>query len=270
MRLLPKLLLWGMLMIACLGTVSSLVRPQTDSAPALTRGSLEQQMAIHTALGFAREWMDWNGEELLEARLKRLKPYVNPDVLALFTPLQAEQKTKRQEVIASEMVSFSSSGGSRYTVHVRVFVKNPDRATWEVDVPVWVQADKGAAVTAPPLFRPLRKPPAVPEQGNGEKATSAEVKQRMRPAIESFLKAICEGRDAESLFNYVTTGSHLIPLAGRLRFVSLDQLDATGVGPYAVTVTFSAKDEATGFRFTQVWKLTVTEENQKFFVGAIK
>jgi hypothetical protein len=269
LRWFPKLILWSMLTLSCLGAVSTLLRTETDSTPAILKRTMEQQMAIHTAASFTREWMQWGGEELPEARMHRLKPYVNPDVLVRIATLQSEQKVKRQDVIASEFVSLSSKGGSRYAVRVRVIAANPDRVVWEVDVPVWAQAEKGAAVAAPPLIRPPQEPPAVPMTESGE-AASADIKQRMRPAIESFLRAMCEGKDAESLFNYVTTGANMKPLEGRLRFVALERLEATGTGPYKVTVTFSAQDAATGFRFTQVWKLTVTEENQKFFVGAVE
>lgn len=269
-RLLPKLLLWAMLIVSCLGAVSTLLRTEPDPTPVILKRTMEQQMAIHTALSFAREWMRWDGEELPEARIQRLKPYVNPDALVRVAALQSEQKTKRQEVIAAEFVSSSSNGGSRYAIRVRVIAANPERVVWEVDVPVWAQTGKGATVTAPPLIRSPQEPPAVPETASGEPAASADVKQRMRPAIESFLKAMCEGRDTESLFNYVTTGAKLKPLEGRLRFLTLERLEAAGVGPYKVTVTFSVQDAATGFRVTQVWKLAVTEENQKFFVGSVE
>lgn len=270
LRWFPKLLLWCMLTLSSLGAVSMLLRTETDPTPALLKRTTEQQMAIHTALNFAREWMRWYGEELPEARMQRLKPYVNPDALDRIAALQSEQKTKRQEVIASEFLSLSSSSGFRQTVRVRVIALNPDRVVWELDVPVWAQTGKGAAVTSPPLIRSSQEPPIVPEAGSGETTASGEVKQRMRPALESFLKAMCEGKDAESLFNYVTTGANLKPLGGRLRFLSLERLEASGTGPYKVAVTFSAQDAATGFRLTQVWRLTVTEENQKFFVAAVE
>lgn len=270
LRLAPKLLLWGMLVIACLGTVSSLLRTENELTPVVAKQALEQNMAIHTALGFTREWMYWDGEELTEARMKRLKPYVNTESLVRMATIQSEQKTNRQDVIAAEFVSLSSSGGSRQTVRVRVIALSPERVVWEVDVPVWVQAGKGAAIIAPPLIRKPQEPPAVPDEGNGETAASSDVKQRMRPAIESFLKAMCEGKDANSLFNYVTIDANLSPLEGRLRFLALERLEATGTGPYKVIVTLSVQDEASGFRLTQVWKLMVTEENQKFFVGAVE
>ncbi|MFC0213821.1 conjugal transfer protein [Paenibacillus chartarius] len=270
MRWFPKLVLWSMLTLSCLGAVSTLLNTEADPAPILLKRTLEQQMAIQTAVSFAREWMRWDGEELPEARVQRLKPYVTPDALNRVSALQPEQKAKRQEIISSEFVALTSSSGSRYTVRIRVIAATPERVVWEADVPVWVQAGKGAAVTAPPLIRLPQEPPAVPETGSGESAASAEVKQRMRPAIESFLKAVCEGKDADSLFNYVATGSNVKPLEGRLRFIALDRLEATGTGPYQVAVTFSAQDAATGFRFTQMWKLTVTEENKKFFVGSVE
>ncbi|WP_144938193.1 conjugal transfer protein [Paenibacillus sp. 32O-W] len=269
-RLLPKLLLWVMLIVSSLGAISTLLRTEPDPAPAILKKTMEQQMAVHTALSFAREWMRWDGEELPEARMQRLKPYVNPDALARVAALQAEQKTKRQEVIAAEFVSSSASGGSHYAVLVRVIAANPERVVWEVEVPVWAQTGKGAVVAAQPLFRPPQEPPAVPDTGSGEPAASADVKQRMRPAIESFLKAMCEGKDADSLFNYVTTGANLKPLEGRIRFIALERLEVAGTGPYKVTVTFTAQDAATDFRVTQVWKLAVTEENRKFFVGSVE
>lgn len=270
LRLLPKLLLWGMLTLACLGTISTLLRIETDPIPALLKRTMEQQMAIQTALGFSREWMHWDGKELPEARMQRIKPYVNPESLVRIAAILSDKNTNLQDVVAVELISLSSHGYQRYKIRVRVIALNPDRTLWEVDVPVWVQAGKGAAITDPPLIHPLQNPPAVPEPGNGEVEASSGVKQRIRPAIESFLKAMCEGKDAESLFNYVTTGSKLMPLKGRLQFLSLDRLEATGVGPYTITVTFSVKDEATGFRLTQVWRLAVAEENEKFFVGGIE
>ncbi|MEB3102856.1 conjugal transfer protein [Ferviditalea candida] len=267
--LLPRLLLWSMLTVSCLGAASTLLKTETDPSQAILKRSMEQQMAVQTAVSFAREWMRWDGEELPEARIQRLKPYVSPEALNRVAALQSEQKTNRQNVIASEFMSLASASGSRHTVRIRVIALNPERLVWEVDVPVWAESGKGAAVTAPPLIRPLSEAPVVTEPGNAETSASGEMKQRMRPVIESFLKAVCEGKDAESLSNYVTTGAKLTPLKGRIRFVAMERLDATGAGPYAVTVTFLAKDEAAGFRLTQIWKLTVTEENGKFFVSGI-
>lgn len=226
-------------------------------------------MAIVAATGFAREWMRWDGSESQEMRMQRLKPYVDPDALSHIALLQPEQKTNRQDVIASELMSLTNKSGSRYTVRLRVIALNPERVVWEVEVPVWSVVGMGAVVTGPPLIRPLSEPTVVPTPESTEASASGEVKQRMRPVIESFLKAICEGKNAESLSNYVTTGVKLTPLDGRIQFQSLEQLDATGTDPYTVTVTFFAKDGATGFRLTQIWKLSVTEENGKFFVDGI-
>lgn len=270
MRLLAKLLLWSMLTLSCLGTISTIWRIETEPTPTLLQRTMEQQMAIQTALGFSREWMYWDGEELPEARMQRLKPYVNPDALVRISTLQLEQKANRQQVISTDFVSFSSSVGANHTIRIRVIALNPKRVMWEIDVPVWVQVDKGAAVTVPPTILPLKEPPTVPEVKSVEAESSTELKQRMRPAIESFLKAMCEGEDADSLYNYVTTDAKLTPLNGRLRFLALEKLEATGEGPYSVAVTFSVQDEATSFRFTQLWTLTVTEENQKFFVRAVQ
>lgn len=267
MRLLPKLLLWIMLTISCLGTIASFVQPEQDLSATWLQQSLQQQVAVETAAGFVREWMSWNGDELPELRQARLKPYVSLDKLAQVALVQAEQKTSRQEVNAVELISLAGSG-PRFTVHLRVTVANPNRAMWVAEVPLWVQAGKGAAVTAPPLLRLPQELPAVPEGDKGE-AASSEAKQRMRPAIESFLKAMCEGKEKSSLFNYVTVNANLTPLSGRLRFLSLELLEASGTGPYTVIVTFSAQEETTGFKVTQVWRLIVTEENGKFFVDGV-
>ncbi|MNP18723.1 hypothetical protein D3C76_1112160 [compost metagenome] len=62
----------------------------------------------------------------------------------------------------------------------------------------------------------------------------------------------------------------MVPLNGRLRFVTLDRLEAIGEGPYDVTVSFTIEDASTGFRLAQVWRMKVTEENQKFFVAAMQ
>lgn len=268
-RWVPKLLLWIMLMFSCLGAVSTLFRTETDPVPALLTRTAEQQMAIQTALGFAREWMFWDGGELPEERVQRLQPYVNPDALARVAALQAESNTRSQQVMASECLTIAASGGSSYRVRVRVIVANPERMMWEVEVPVWVQATKGAAVTDPPIIRSLQEPPIVPKIPQAA-AASAAVKERMRSAMESFLKAICESKDAGSLLNYVTADAKMVPLNGRLRFVTLDRLEATGEGPYDVTVSFTIEDASTGFRLAQVWRMKVTEENQKFFVAAMQ
>jgi len=269
-RILPKILLWVMLVVSTMGAISSLLRPATDQTALSNQDSLKQQMAVYTATSFAREWMTWSGDELPEDRLNRLKPYVDPTALSRIGQIKAEQKTSQQKVTAAEFVSLTMNDAHLYTVRVRVVVMNPARTLWEVDIPVWVQLDKGASVTTSPIIRPLDEAPVVPESKTAELSASNEVKGRIRPAIESFLKAICEGKDAVSLFNYVSTGSKLNPLQGKVRFISLDGLKATGTGPYTVNVTFSVQDPTTGIIFTQEWKLTVTEENQKFFVGAIE
>lgn len=268
-RWFPKLLLWGMLAFSCLGAVATLLKTEADPLPTMLKRSTEQQMAIHAALGFTREWMHWDGEELMENRMKRLQPYVNPDSLVRMATLQTEKRTNRQDVIATEFVSLSTSNGSHYTVRVRVIALNPERIQWEADVLVWAQFEKGAAIAEPPLFRPLQEPSPIPEMRKSEASASSDTKQRMRPVVENFLRSMCEGEDVGSLFNYMTTTAKLTPLEGRLLFVKLERLEATGANPYQVTVTFSVEDVETGFQMIQVWKLGVTEENGKFFVDSL-
>ncbi|MBW4081284.1 conjugal transfer protein [Paenibacillus sp. S150] len=268
MRLLPKLLLWIMLTISCLGTIASFVQPEQDLSATWLQQSLQQQVAVETAAGFTREWMSWNGDELPEVRQVRLKPYVSPDKLAQVVPVQTEQKTNRQQVLSTELLSLSGNG-AHFTVRLRVIVANPSRVLWEAEVQVWMQTGQGAAVTAPPLLRLPQTPPAVPDSGTGGETVSSEVKQQMRPAIESFLKAMCESKEKSSLLNYVSASANLTPLSGRLHFLSLEQLEATGTGPYTVKVTFSVQEETTGFRVTQIWRLAVIEENGKYFVGGV-
>lgn len=270
LRIIPKVLLWSMLVVSTLGAVSSVVHPQTDQTEAMNQATLKQQMAIHTAVNFTREWMTWSGEELPEDRLNRLKPYVNPTALARVGQIKAEQKTNQQKVVAAEFISSTVQDSHKVTVRVRVIVTNPARTVWEVEIPIWVQLGKGTSVTASPVIRPSQEPLTVPESNSTEPTASGSEKERMRPAIESFLKAMCEGKDAESLLNYVRTGFKLIPLQGRIHLISLDNLEASGIGPqYNVNVIFTVKDAATGMSFTQGWTLAVTEENQKFFVGAV-
>ncbi len=269
MRVLPKVLLWGLLLLSSLGGVATLRQTVPDTPANLLEQTAEQQMGIETALYFVREWMDWQGDELPETRMARLKPYVTPDALARIAALQNDQKTKRQQVIAAEFISISVREDSRYTVHVRAIVLNPGRTVWQVDVPVWAQAGKGAVITGAPLLRPLTEPPTAPGSIADGAVVSSETRQRMQPAIESFLKAMCEGTDEKSLANYVMTGSKITPLAGRIQLVTVDKLDAIGDGPYTVMVTFTAEEMATGYRFAQAWKLIVTEENGKFFISQL-
>ncbi|MFC4306407.1 conjugal transfer protein [Cohnella boryungensis] len=269
MQWIPKLLLWMMLILSCLGTASSLIKPATDQSAIIHQATVEQQMAVSTVTSFVREWMTWSGEELPGDRLNRLKPYVNPTAMGRIGQLKAEQKTSRQNVFSVEFESLSIRRVHAYSVRVRVVVLNPARTIWEVEVPVTVQGGKQAAVTASPVIRPLQELAALAEPKLSESVVSSEVKQRMQPAIESFLKAMCEGKDTESLLNYISTGSKLEPLAGRIRFLSLDQLEATGIGPFTARATFTVQDAATGMSFLQSWELKVTEENQKFFVSAV-
>lgn len=270
--MLPKLLLWIMLMVSTLGAISSLMKPETDQAAWINQAALKQQMAVHTATNFAREWMAWNGGELPEERLNRLKPYVNPAALSRVAAIQSGQKNSQQKVIAAEFVSLTVKDVHVYTVRIRVVVLNPERVIWEVEVPVWVHSESGngGSVIGPPVIRPPKDPLVVHEPEATEMAASSDVKQRMKPAIESFLKAICEGKDAESLSNYISTGTTLLPLQGRIRMLSMDSFEVTGKGPYTAKVAFTVQDMATGFSFSQVWRLTVTEENQKFFVGSLE
>ncbi|MCD1261284.1 conjugal transfer protein [Paenibacillus athensensis] len=269
-RIIPKALIWGMLTLSTLGAISSWVKPEADRAVVAEQAALKQQMAVHTATNFAREWMTWSGEELPEDRLNRLKPYVNPSALARIGQIKTEQKSDQQKVVAAEFVSLSEQDAPKVAVRIRVIVLNPARTVWEVEVPVWVQLGKGAMVTAPPLMRIAQEPFAVSEIKRTDPAVPGSEKERMRPAVEGFLKVMCEGKDAESLLNYVRTDTKLTPLQGRIHFNSLDHLEASGSGPsYTASATFTVKDAATGISFAQVWQLAVTEENQKFFIGAI-
>ena len=264
MKILPKLLLWVMLILSSLGAIASLTQTNQNTTAAWLPQMALQQVAVDTAIGFVREWMSWSGEELPEVRQARLKPYVSPDKLVQVALLQGEQKASLQQVLAVELLAVTGSG-TRFTVSLRVTVANPNRSLWEVEIPVWLQTSQGAAISAPPLFHLPQAPPTVPD-GNSEEATASSVRERMRPAVESFLKTMCEGRDKSSLLNYVTTTAHLNPLEGRLRFLTLDQLEARGIGPYTVTVTFSVQEGITGFHFSQRWKLVVIEQNGKFFL----
>lgn len=267
MRFLPKLMLWVMLVLSSLGAIATFTRPQQDNVAAWLPQSARQQVAIDTATGFVREWMGWSGDELPEARQARLKPYVSPDKLAQVALLQGEQKSNQQQVLAVELVALSGSG-SRYTARLRVTVANPQRMLWEVDVPIWIQANQGAAVSAPPLLRLPSPPPTVPEE-NKEETVPGQVREHMKPAMESFLKAMCEGKEKSSLLNYVTATANLTPMEGRLHYLALDQLEARGLGPYTVTVHFSVQEETIGFRLTQKWMLMVIEQNGKFFVEEV-
>lgn len=271
-RILPKLLLWMMLMVSTLGAISSLMNPGTEQPTWIHQAILKQEMAVQTATNFAREWMEWNGEELPAERLNRLKLYVNPKVLSSVVSVKSEQKYSRQKVIAAEFVSLTTNDAQSYTVRVRVVVLAPERVVWTVDVPVWVhpKMKNGASVTGPPVIRLPQEPPVVPEGGASEANATSAVTLRMKPTIESFLRAFCESKDAESLSNYVSTGTTMLPLQGRIRMLNMDSIDVAGLGPFTAKVAFTVQDTATGFRFSQVWKLAVTEENQKFFVGSVK
>ncbi len=258
------MLLWVMLILSSLGAIETLTRPQQEYTAAFLPQSIRQQVAVDAATGFVREWMTWSGEELPEARQIRLKPYVSPDQLVQASLLQVEQKSSQQQVLAVELLSLSGNG-SRYIVSLRVTVANPHRLLWEAEVPVWMETGKSATVAAIPLLQVPSIPPTVPEE-NKEAAASGQVRERMRPTMESFLKAMCEGKEKSSLLNYVTATSNLTTLEGRLRFLSLEQVEVRGTGPYLVTLIFGVQEESTGFRLTQRWKLIVVEQDGKFFV----
>lgn len=260
--------LWFMLLLASLGAVATLLETETDPTPAILQQSISQQKAIHAALAFTREWMHWDVEEPQEERINRLRPYVSNEAMPILADLQGEEATLSQGVIATEFVSINTEKAS-HTVRVRVIVRQPERAVWEVDVPVWVQGNQRASISGPPLIRLPEPPPTIVEADREEPTVSSSIRQRMVPAMERFLIAMLEETDADSLFNYVTAESRLVPFEDRVRFISLDHLEATGTGPYKVTVTFKAQDRATGFMWTQKWEMEVIEENQKFFVHAV-
>lgn len=269
-RMFPKLLLWILLLLSALGAVSSWLRPNTDPSTVNPKLALEQQMAQSTAMYFAREWMTWGGGETPEARQNRLKPYVNGTSLSILSQIKVTDKDKQQRVIAAEFISLANKGNHLYAVRIRVIAMNPARTTWEIQVPVAVQSDKGSLVMDVPVIRPLTIPPPLSVPIVQGIAASNELKQRMKPTIESFIQALCEGKDSESLVNYISTGASFVPLQGRLKVKAIDEFLVYGSGPYTVKVTFSVQDAATGFSFTQVWTLLVIEENQKFFVSAME
>lgn len=269
-RIIPKLLLWILLILSALGTVSSWLKPNTDSSAADNKLSLEQQMAQSTATYFAREWMSWSGDESPEDRQNRLKLYVSGTGLNRMSQIKVTEKGNQQRVIAAEFISLTQKGSHLYSVRIRVIAANPARTTWEMNVPIAVQLGKGSSVVGSPVIRPVSNPPILSTPEVQEVAVSNEVKQRMRPTIESFVRAICEGKAAESLVNYVSTGASLLPLQGRMKVISIDELLVFGNGPYTVKVSFAVQDPTTGFSFTQAWILQVIEENQKFFVSSME
>ena len=264
-RFFPKILLWMMLVLSSLGAVSFWIMPDKENQMLYGNQSVEQQMAISTAINFSREWMSWYGDESSEDRIQRLKPYVNNAILTRISQIKAAEKGNQQKVIASEFVALKQKGNHRYTVRVRVIALSPARTNWEIDVPVEAQIEKGATIMDSPVIRTQSVPPRFTDLAPQEPIASNEIKQRMRSTIENFTRAMCEGNDVESLANYVSTGSSFVPLQGRLKWVSLDGFEASGNGPYSVKIQFTVQDASTGFSFTQIWRLRVLEENQKFF-----
>lgn len=269
-RLVPKIALWVMLTVSTLGAISLWTRPETGDSHQTEQMMLEQQMAISTASHFIREWMTWSGEETSEERGGRLKPYVNRSDVARFSSLQTAGKETKQTVLAVEFVSLQRQGSGRYAVRLRAVVFNPARNIWQVEVPVRVRPEQGAAVTDLPVLLPVREPPELPDEREAEPPAANEVKLRMRPTIEGFLKAMCAETMPGNLANYVDSDRTLIPLQGRIQWVSLDDMQVYGSGPYTVRAMFTVRDAATGTVFPQVWKLRVKEENQKFFVQSIE
>jgi hypothetical protein len=270
LRSVPKLIIWILLTCSASGAISSWLQPNAVSSNPDNKLALEQQMAQSTATYFAREWMTWSGDESPEDRLSRLKPYVSISALNRISQMKVMEKGSQQRVIAAEFISLTQTGGHLYSVRIRVIAVNPTRTTWEMNVLVAVQGNKGSSVVDSPVIRPVSDPPVLSSLVAQEPAASNEVKQRMRPTIESFVRAFYEGKDADSLVNYVSNGTIFIPLQGRLKVVSIDDFLVYGHGPYDVKVSFTVQDEATGFSFSQTWTLQVTEENQKFFVSSME
>jgi len=269
LRLVPRIMLWIMLTVSALGSISLWIRPEAEESQQAEQMMLEQQMAISTAANFIREWMTWSGEETSEERGGRLKPYVNRSDVARFSFLQPAGKETKQTVLAVEFVSLQRQGNGRYTVRLRAVVLNPARSIWYVEVPVGVRPEQGAAVMDLPVLLPVQEPPELPDEGQAEPHAASEVKLRMRPSIEGFLKAMCAEAVPGNLANYVDSDRTLIPLQGRVQWVSLDDMQVYGSGPYTVRAMFTVRDAATGTVFPQVWKLRVKEDNQKFFVQSI-
>jgi hypothetical protein len=272
LRILPKIVLWILLLMSSLGAISFWRMPEPSSLNTDVNTMLEQQMAISAATNFAREWMSWNAEESPEDRLQRLEPYVDPSVVPRASQMKALEKGKKQQIVASEFLRLEQKNRPFYSVRVRVVGLNPERTVWEMDVSVWADRDKGTSVTAPPIIRPGSEPPThpLPADVDSEPSVSNEIKQRMKPIIESFLNAYCEGMERASLVNYVTTESSLTPLQGRIQLVTVDGMKVTGSGPYTVNVSFQVEDPITHMIIPQRWSLIVIEENQKFFVKSIE
>lgn len=269
-RLVPKLLIWTLLIISSLGAVSEWTKPEMSDPRKIDGMIVEEQMAISAATNFAREWMAWSGEETPEDRSNRLKPYVSRSQLSRISPLQFASKGTSQKVDTVQFLSLRQIVAGQYAVRVRVTITNPERSAWELGIPVSVKLAKGSVITEPPAVRLSGEPPEWPLPAESEPPSSNTVKQAMKPTIEGFLKAMCEEKEAGNLVNYVGTGSVLVPLQGRVKFISLDDMQVNGTGPYIVKAGFTVQDGATGTKLPQVWKLRVTVENQKFFVQSIE
>lgn len=138
-------------------------------------------------------------------------------------------------------------------------------------VPVY--ADQQAMVISgqPALMPrpPKAQLPAVPEQPTDEEAT-----EELRRQLPGFFRAFA-GSDAESLARYLAPGVSMTGFSGAVSFRSLDDLvvpkgdDATRHITATVTWQLRAAGDTAG-RLQQTYRLTVTKDDGRWYVKAIK
>lgn len=260
MRTVVRALLWGMLVISFVGSVS-VFAGRLKSARPVVSGAFP--LAVEAfAEAFTREYLSWDSLESAEARLTRLGPFLS-STLRNQEGFRVEMVAAgRQNVVESRAweLHFVKEGFYR----VEVLATLSDGRHIVLSVPV--AAEEGRLFV---YGLPAVKPFQTGGDGKMHWGPSAGDLPGLKPMLEGFFRAYLEGRDKSELANYVTDRAAVSPQGGVVGYRGISKLQAytRKEGGYVVEATVEAV--FSGVKLNEEFVLNVVTAGGKFYVDSI-
>lgn len=262
MRTVVKALLWGMLVVSFLGSVSVFAGRLKSARPAVSGVSETAVGAFAEA--FAREYLTWDGSEPADFREARLEPFLAAGLRnqgGFRVEIPAGQK---QNVVEARVWEIKRIRPGFYLADILVTLSGGRRVVLAVPV-----GEKNSRLFVYAL--PSLKPFVSGGDGRIFWGPSAGDLPGLKPMLEGFFRAYLEGRDKSELANYAADGARLVPMGGPARFEGLRDLRAYRLGEkggrYAVEVV--AAVSWNGARFDEQFTVFVISQAGKFYVDSV-
>lgn len=260
MRAVVKALLWGMLVVSFLGSVSVFAGRFKSARPAVSGVSETAVGAFAEA--FAREYLTWDASEPADSREARLEPFLAAGL--------RNQGGFRVEIPA---------GQKQNVVEARVWgVKNIRAGFYQADVLATLSGGRRVVLAVPVgeknsrLFvyaLPSLKPFVSGGDGRIFWGPSVGDLPGLKPMLEGFFRAYLEGRDKSELANYVTDRADIAPLGGVAGFGRLRELRVYQAKEGVYTVEATVEVVFGTVRLEEGFVVNVVPQGGKFYVDSV-